>query len=89
MRRFAIRLVFEVVRLAFAVVVGGLLGAVVLQGPLEKTCPPSEANPPEPSGLCAGLSALYGAGIGIIVVFVLSLIAEWSWRRRRKRRLAN
>ena len=80
MRRFATRLAFDVVRLAFAIVVGGYVGAAVLQGPLESTCPPSESNPPEPSGLCAGLSGLYGAAIGVIAVFALTLIAEWIWR---------
>jgi uncharacterized membrane protein YfcA len=76
------------VRLAFAVLMA-YGGAKVLQGPIESTCAPSEANPPEPSGLCAGLSGLYGALLGFFGAIILSLIAERVWRRRRSRRLTD
>jgi uncharacterized membrane protein YfcA len=88
MPRIGIRLLIESVRLAFAVLVG-YVGAKVLQGPIESTCAPSEANPPEPTGLCAGLSGLYGAILGFFAAIVLSIIAERFWRRRRHRSFAN
>ena len=86
-RRIGTRLLIESVRLLFAVLVG-YGGAKVLQGPIESTCSPSEANPPEPSGLCAGLSGLYGAVLGFFGALILSVIAERVWRRRRSRRFA-
>jgi hypothetical protein len=61
--------------------------AKVLQGPIEGTCSPSEANPPEPSGLCSGLSGLYGAVVGFVGAIVLSVVAERVWRRGRSRRV--
>jgi hypothetical protein len=80
MRRIGTRLLIESVRLAFAVLVG-YVGANVLQGPIESTCSPSEVNPPEPSGLCAGLSGLYGAVLGFFGAIILSVIAERVWRK--------
>ena len=78
----------ESVRLVFALL-AGYGGAIVLRGPIESTCRSSEANPPEPSGLCAGLSGLYGALLGFFGAVILSVIAERVWRRRRNRRFAN
>ena len=88
MRQIGTRLLIESVRLAFAVLIA-LGGAKVLQRPIESTCAPSEANPPEPSGLCAGLSGFYGAVLGFSAAIALSVIAERIWRRRRNRRFAN
>jgi hypothetical protein len=78
----------ESARLAFAVLVA-YGGAKVLQGPIETTCSPSEANPPGPSGLCSGLSGLYGAVLGFFAAIMLSVIAERVWRRQRGRRPTN
>jgi hypothetical protein len=77
----------ESLRLVFAVL-AGYAGSKLLQRPIESTCPPSVANPPDPSGLCAGLSGFYGAVLGFFAAIVLSVVAERIWRRRRKRRLA-
>jgi TRAP-type C4-dicarboxylate transport system permease small subunit len=88
MGKIGTRLLIEFVRLAFALLISHA-GANVLQGPIENTCGPSEANPPGPSGLCAGLSGLYGAILSFFGAIVLSLIAERVWRRRRNRRSAN
>ena len=85
MGKIGTRLLIEFVRLAFALLIA-YGGAKVLQGPIEGTCAPSEANPPEPSGLCAGLSGLYGAILSFFGAIVLSVIAERAWRRRRNRR---
>jgi TRAP-type C4-dicarboxylate transport system permease small subunit len=88
MRRIGTRLLAEFLRLAFAVLIA-YGGSKVLQGPIESTCAPSEANPPEPSGLCAGLSGLFGAILSFFGAIILSVIAERVWRRRRNRRFAN
>jgi len=82
MRRIGTRLLIEPVRLAFAVPVA-YAGAVVLQGPIETTCSPSEANPPGPSGLCSGFSGLSGAVLGFVGAIILSVFAERLWRRQR------
>jgi hypothetical protein len=86
MQRIGTRLLIESVRLVLAVLVG-LASAKLLQGPIESTCPPSEVNPGETSGLCAGLSGGYGFILGFFGAIVLSVVAELVWRRRRKRRL--
>jgi hypothetical protein len=62
--------------------------AKALQGPIESACSPSEANAPEPSGLCSGLSGFYGAVLGFFGAIILSVFAERAWRRQRSRRPA-
>jgi TRAP-type C4-dicarboxylate transport system permease small subunit len=84
MGRIATRLLVESTRLAFAVLVA-YGGAKLLQGPIESTCAPSEANPPKPSGLCAGVSGLIGAILCFFGAIILSVIAERMWRRRNRR----
>jgi TRAP-type C4-dicarboxylate transport system permease small subunit len=86
--RIGTRLLIEFVRLVLALLIA-YGGAKVLQGPIENTCAPSEANPPEASGLCAGLSGLYGGILSFFGAIILSVIAERVWRRRRNRRSAN
>jgi hypothetical protein len=63
MGRVATRRLVESMRLVFAVLVA-YGGATLLQAPIESTCAPSAANPPEPSGLWAGVSGLVGAIVG-------------------------
>jgi TRAP-type C4-dicarboxylate transport system permease small subunit len=87
MGRVATRLLVESIPLVFALLIASG-GAKLLQGPIESICAPSEANPSEPSGSCAGVTGLVGAILGFFGAIILSLVAEQAWRRRRDRREA-
>ena len=87
MRRIGIRVLIEFVRLGFALLVGWGC-AYALQGPIESTCGPNPVGGDEPTGLCAGLSGLYGGVLGFFGAVILSVIAQRVWRWQRKRRFA-
>ena len=88
MRLTGTRLLIESVRLVFVVLVTWA-SVTWLQGPIESTCPPSEVNPGQTSGLCAGITGLYALVLGFFGAIILSVVVEVVCRWRRKRRFAN
>lgn len=77
MGRVAKRVLLEVARLGFAVLVG-YVSAVLL----ESTCPPP--TPENSSPGCEGPSLVFGAFVGFVAAIVLTVVLEQLWRLRHR-----